>query len=287
MNEAIVVGAGPNGLAGAVELARHGVRVTVLEAADTIGGGTRTSELTPGLLHDHCSATHPLAVESPALRGLDIEWCWPELSLAHPLDDGTAAVMHRSIEATAAGLGRDGRAWKRLFGAEFIDELMQPLLHIPRRPIALARFGLPALAPATVLARAFSDEATRALFGGTAAHAFAPLTKVLSASIGLALITANHNFGWPVARGGSRAITDALAAELERLGGRVETGHRVTTLPDADIVLLDLAPAGAARLGVPMRPWRHGPGAFKLVLAVEGGVPWTAEPCHRAGNLHL
>ncbi len=297
MTSAVVVGAGPNGLAGAVELARHGVSVTVLEAAETIGGGTRTSELTlPGLLHDHCSAAHPLAVASPALRGLDITWDWPELSLAHPLDDGTAAVLHQSVDATAAGLGpRDGRVWRALFGAPFLEELMDPLLHVPRRPFALARFGIGALLPATAIARLFASEHAKALWGGTAAHAIAPLHLPLSASIGFALTVANHTFGWPVARGGSRAITDALASELERLGGRIETGHRVTDLPDADVVLLDLAPSIAAgvagsrlpaRVSRAYRRFRHGPGAFKVDLAVEGGVPWTAEACRRAGNVH-
>lgn len=284
-------------MAGAVELARHGVSVTVLEAAGTIGGGTRTSELTlPGLLHDHCSAAHPMAVTSPALRGLDIEWRWPELSLAHPLDDGTAPAMQRSLAATAAGLGEDGPTWRRLFGADFIEELMGPVLHVPRHPLKLARFGIPAAVPAALLARAFRTEAARALFGGTAAHAFSPLHVPFSASIGCALICAGHAFGWPVARGGSRAITDALAAELERLGGRIETGHRVIALPDADVVLLDLAPGAAAdvagarlpaRAARAYRRYRHGPGAFKVDLAVDGGVPWTADACRRAGTVHV
>jgi phytoene dehydrogenase-like protein len=292
---AVVVGAGPNGLAGAVELARNGLEVTLLEAEATIGGGTR-SEVIDGVLVDHCSATHPMAVESPALRGLEIEWRWPELSLAHPLDDGTAAVMQRSLDATAAGLGPDGRRWRLLFGAGFpTEDLLGPVLHVPKHPLRLVRFGLPTLPPPTLTARAFRTEAARALFGGSAAHAINRLDRPLSGAIGCALIAANHAFGWPVARGGSRAITDALAAELARLGGRIETGQRVTALPDADVVLLDLTPGAAAdiagdrmpaRVARAYRRYRHGPGAYKVDLAVEGGVPWVAEACRRAGNVH-
>ncbi|MBA2765271.1 MAG: NAD(P)/FAD-dependent oxidoreductase [Thermoleophilaceae bacterium] len=311
MSGAIVVGAGPNGLACAVALAREGVEVTVLEAAETIGGGTRTSELTlPGLLHDHCSAVHPMAVGSPFLRSLQLErhgleWLWPEVDLAHPLDDGSAGVMLRSIEDTAAGLGRDGRTWKRLFGgpsASFealIGDLMRPLLRVPDHPLRLARFGLPAAAPATTLARAFKTPQAKGLFGGVAAHAFSPMTHLLSSSVGCALICACHSFGWAVARGGSRAITDALAADLVEHGGRIETGVQVRSLAELDpagAVVLDLAPRGVAEIAGDLLPrrvarayrrYRYGPGAFKVDLAIEGGVPWTNEACRRAGTVHV
>jgi phytoene dehydrogenase-like protein len=311
LSEAIVVGSGPNGLACAVELARNGLDVTVLEAEDRIGGGARTSELTlPGLLHDDCSATHPMAAASPFLRSLDLaehglEWLWPEVGLAHPLDDGSAGVMMRSVEETAEGLGEDGSAWKRVFGSSsahfgsLLDDMLAPILHVPRHPFRLACFGIAAAAPATVLARAWKTAQARALFGGVAAHSFAPLNRLLSSAVGCALIDAGHAFGWPVARGGSGAITDALGSVLEGYGGRIETGRRVASYAEvegADVVAFDLAPGAVAeimgdrlpsRVARAYRRYRHGPGAFKLDLAVEGGLPWTNEACRRAGTVHV
>jgi phytoene dehydrogenase-like protein len=310
LSDAIVVGSGPNGLACAVELARNGVSVTVLEAEDRIGGGTRTSELTvPGLLHDDCSATHPMAVGSPFLKSLDLgqhglEWRWPEVDLAHPLDDGSAAVLVRSIEETAQGLGEDGAAWRRVFGSpaahfdQLLEDIMKPVAHLPRHPLRLVRFGLPAAAPATVLARSWRTPQARALFGGVAAHAFSPLNRPMSSSVGCALITACHAFGWPVAKGGSRAIGDALASVLTAHGGRIETGRRVSDMSElggADVVVFDLAPRAVAeiagdrlpaRVARAYRRYRYGPGAFKLDLAIEGGVPWTNETCRTAGTVH-
>ncbi len=309
MSTATVVGSGPNGLACAAALATRGVSVTVIEAADTIGGGTRTSELTPGLLHDDCSAAHPMGPGAVSLTALGLErhgleWAWPEIDLAHPLDGGGVGAMTRSIDATAAGLGADGRAWRAVFGSSsahfdaVLDDIMRPVLHVPAHPLRLVRFGLPAASPATVLARAFRTPEARALFGGVAAHAFSPLNRPMSASVGMALICACHRFGWPVARGGSRAITDALAAVVREHGGRIETGRRVTTLDELgapDVTVLDLAPRAVADVAGPRLPrrvarayrrYRHGPGAFKVDLAVEGGVPWTAEPARRAGTVH-
>jgi phytoene dehydrogenase-like protein len=310
LSEAIVVGSGPNGLACAVELARNGLEVTVLEAAERIGGGTRTSELTvPGLLHDDCSATHPMAVGSPFLRSLDLdrhglEWLWPEVDLAHPLDGGSAGVMVRSIEETARGLGEDGAAWRRVFGSpsahfdQLLEDIMKPILRVPGHPLRLARFGLAAAAPATLLARSWRTPQARALFGGVAAHAFSPLNRPMSSSVGCALICACHAFGWPVAKGGSQAIADALASLLLEHGGRIETGQRVSRMAEvghADAVVFDLAPEAVleiaghllpARVRRAYRRYRHGPGAFKLDLAVEGGVPWVNEACRRAGTVH-
>jgi phytoene dehydrogenase-like protein len=308
---ATVVGSGPNGLACAVALARGGVRVTVLEAAETIGGGTRSGELTvPGVLHDLCSAAHPMAAASPFLRSLGLErhgleWRWPEVDLAHPFDDGSAGVLVRSIEETAAGLGADGRAWQRLFGplaASFEalneDDLAGPILHLPRHPLLLLRLGIPALLPATLLARRFRTPRARALFGGIAAHSFARLDRPFSSAVGMALATACHDVGWPVAAGGSQAIAAALAAELREHGGTVETGVRIRSLEELgspDVVAFDLAPGAVAeiagdrlprRVARAYRRYRHGPGAFKVDLAVEGGVPWTAEACRRAGTVH-
>jgi len=311
VSTAVVVGSGPNGLACAVALAGAGVDVNVLEADEEIGGGTRTSELTaPGVLSDHCSAVHPMAVGSPFLRSLGLErhgleWRYPEIDLAHPLDDGSAAVMLHSIEETGSGLGADGRTWSRLFGPsakafdQLNEDLLRPVQHVPRHPVRLVRFGLPTTLPATVLARRLRTQGARALFGGAAAHSFARLDRPMSSAVGVALITACHAYGWAVAAGGSRSITDALAAELRERGGTIETGRRVDSLADlagADAVVFDLAPRGVVeiagdalprRVARAYRRYRHGPGAFKVDLAVEGGVPWTSEACGRAGTVHL
>jgi phytoene dehydrogenase-like protein len=311
MANAVVVGAGPNGLAAAVALATEGVAVTVLEAADEIGGGTRSSEaLLPGLLHDHCSAIHPMAVGSPFLRDVDLvryglEWSCPEIDCAHPLDNGRAGVLRRSVTATALGLGADGTRWRRLFERLSTDydllsrDLLRPLLRIPRHPLLLSRFGIPALASASLLVKLFATEEARALFGGIAAHAFRPLDRPLSAGVGLGILTAGHRHGWPVARGGSRRITEAMAALLLELGGKIETGVRVRSvsdLPPVDVTVYDLVPTAVAdilgdrlppRIAAAYRRFRHGPGAFKVDFAVEGGVPWTAEAARRAGTVHL
>jgi phytoene dehydrogenase-like protein len=311
MSSAVVVGSGPNGLACAATLASRGVAVTVIEAEQTIGGGTRSSELTvPGLLHDECSATHPMAVASPAVAGLGLErhgleWAWPEVDLAHPLDGGGGGAMLRSIEATAAGLGAAGARWRRIFGppAEGYDQLAEdiyhPLPHLPRHPLRLLRFGLPAVAPATLLGRSLGTPEAAALFGGVAAHSYARLDRPLSSSVGMALICSGHAYGWPVAKGGSVALADAWAAVIREQGGTIETGRRVRSLdelPEADAVVLDLAPSGVlelagdrlpSRVARPYRRFKHGPGAFKVDLAVEGGLPWSFEPARQAGTVHV
>lgn len=310
MSSAVVVGAGPNGLACAAILASEGVEVIVIEAAETIGGGTHSSELTlPGLIHDDCSAFHAMAVGSPAVTslGLDrrgLEWAWPEIDLSHPFDGGATATMVRSIERTAAGLGEAGPAWKRLFGSPsrgfdaLNEDIARPMPHLPRHPLRLVRFGLPSLAPATLVARSLRTPEAGALFGGVAAHSFSPLTRPLSAAVGMALTCACHRYGWPVAVGGSQAIADAFAAVIREHGGRIETGRPVRSLaelPAADAIVLNLAPAAVAdlagdrlpqRVARAYRRYRHGPGAFKLDLAVEGGVPWTDEASGRAGTVH-
>ncbi|MGV0794985.1 phytoene desaturase family protein [Mycolicibacterium sp. XJ1819] len=311
MPSAIVVGAGPNGLAAAVVLAARGVQTIVLEAAEEIGGGTRSGEsILPGLLHDHCSAFHPMAVGSPLLNGLELQrhglsWRLPPIDCVHPLDDGGAGVLHRSIDQTVAGLDRDGPRWSALFSRSAANfdrlshDIMGPLLRIPEHPLTLARFGITALMPASVLARLFRSEQARALFGGVAAHAFRPLHYPMTAAIGQGIIVAGHRHGWPVAEGGSRAITHALAARLRELGGHIHTGTRVevaTQLPPADITMFDLDPRHiAAILGerLPRRVanafsrFRHGPGAFKVDFAVEGGVPWRNAQARRAGTVHV
>ncbi|MDQ2728790.1 MAG: NAD(P)/FAD-dependent oxidoreductase [Actinomycetota bacterium] len=311
MTEAVVVGSGPNGLAAAVTLARQGVAVTVLEAADEIGGGTRTSDLTGHrALHDHCSAVHPLGVGSPFLNDIDAQrhglvWRWPTIDLAHPLDDGTAGVMVQSLAATGRHLGADGRAWRDLFGPltvafdDLLEDLMRPVLHVPRHPVPLARFGVNALAPARVLARRFSTPQARGLLAGVAAHAFYPLERPTSSAVGLMLAAAGHRFGWPVAEGGSRAITDAMAKVLVDHGGRIETGVRVRSLAEvgpAAVTILDLAPSGVVEVAGDRLPaqvrrafgaWKHGPAASKVDLVVDGGIPWTAEAARAAGTVHV
>lgn len=311
MTTAIVVGAGPNGLAAALRLAEAGVDVTVLEAHAEIGGGTRTAELTlPGVLHDVCSGSHPFGVASPYLQSLPLEeagleWRWAEVDLAHPLDDGRAGVMVRSLDDTAAGLGPDGTAWRRVFGPvadrlpAIAAEAFQPVLHVPRHPAAFAGFGMRAALPATWLARAFRTDQARALWAGSAAHVVHPLHRPLTSSVGVMLTAAGHAVGWPVAAGGSHSITNALARLLDKQGARIETGVRVGSwgeVAHADIVLFDTSPSavvhilgdrlpGRVRRG--LSRWRHGPGAFKLDLAVEGGIPWTNAACRRAGMLHV
>ncbi|WP_066908196.1 phytoene desaturase family protein [Millisia brevis] len=308
---AIVVGSGPNGLAGAILLARAGLRVRVLEAAAEPGGGTRSSQLTlPGLIHDHCSAFHPMAQASPLFRELGLEryglrWRHQDIEMAHPLDDGTAAAVWRDIDRTVDELGGDGPAWRYTFGAlsagfdDLAQDILRPLPHLPRHPMRLARFGPAALLPASVLVRQWRQPRTRALFGGAAAHAVTSLGAPLSSAVGLTLIAAAHRHGWPVAEGGSRAIATAMIRMLESLGGTVETDTPVTSIAQvdgADIVLLDTAPGAAAtilgdrqppRANRAYRRYRYGPGALKVDLAVRGPIPWANPLCARAGTVHL
>ncbi|HEX6402089.1 MAG TPA: NAD(P)/FAD-dependent oxidoreductase [Pseudonocardiaceae bacterium] len=311
MTNAVVVGAGPNGLAAAVALARGGIEVTVLEADDRIGGGAKSSELTvPGVLHDECAGIHPMGAASPFLRSLGLErfgltWLWPEIDCAHPLDCGSAAALYRSIDQTAAGLGADGDTWLRLFGPlvpavdDLLVEVLQPIMHVPRHTVTLARFALRVLPSATSVARLLTTAQARALYSGNVAHAFHPFNRLLVPSIGTMIISVGHRYGWPVAEGGSQAITNALAAVLRTLGAEIETGVRVRSLAEllpAEIVMLDLMPGTVLEVAGDLLPpqvrrayrrWRHGPAAFKVDFAVQGGVPWKNEDCRRAGTVHL
>lgn len=311
MTGAVVVGSGPNGLAAAIVLAEHGVDVRVLEAADRLGGGTRSSELTlPGLIHDDCSAVHPMGVGSPFFRQLGLErhgltWRWPEVDLVHPLDHGRAGVLWRDLDRTAEHLGADGPAWRRVFGPpsrrfdDLVDDVFRPMLHVPSHPSTFGSFALRSAPPASWTVHRWHSEEARALFGGTAAHAMSRLDLPLSSSVGMLLIAAAHAHGWPVAEGGSGAIVDALVARGAELGVEYRTGRQVDGAEQfeaADLVLLDTTPRAAAgilggRLPASVRRsylrYRHGPGAFKVDFAIEGDVPWTNDHARRAGTLHL
>ena len=316
MTRAVVVGSGPNGLAGAIRLAQEGVEVTVLEAADVAGGGTRTTErIVPGLLHDDCSAFHPTGVRSPYFTTLGLEehglrWLWPEVDFAHPLDDGRAGIVTRDFADTDRTIGADAKAWRRVFEPmvrtfdKIAVDAMGPAVHLPKHPVAFGRFGPQALLPATWTAKHWKDDPARALYMGVAAHAFGRLDTPLSGSVGLLLTAAAHTGGWPVAEGGSQAIANALISKLASLGGTVRTGVRVTSTAqlneevgfEPDIVLLNLAPAGVldlyadrlpGRVARSFRKYTYGPAVHKVDYAVEGEIPWTNEDCRRAGTLHL
>jgi phytoene dehydrogenase-like protein len=311
--DAIVVGSGPNGLAAAITLLRAGRSVRVYEAATTFGGGTRTEELTlPGFRHDVCSTILPLTAASPFMRTIDwaahgVELVHPDAPVAHALSADRAVLLERSVTATAAGLGeRDARAWRRLFGPLTRDagrlsgELLRPVIHLPRHPLAMARFGLPALRSARGLARArFHDEPARALFAGLAAHAMLPLDRPLTASFGMVLGMYAHAVGWPMVRGGSAVVAQALVAEVRSLGGELVPGERITSLgnlPEARAVILDTTPRAAVAIaGDRLSPgtrrayeaFRYGSGVFKLDWALDGPVPWADPSIARAATVHL
>ena len=310
--DAVVVGAGPNGLAAAIRLAEAGHEVLVIEAAPTTGGGSRSAELTlPGYLHDVCAAVMPLGAGSPFLRRLPLEqhgltWVQPPVPAGHPLDDGTAVLLHRSVDATAAGLGADAGAYRGLVGPlverwrALADASLGPLTEGARHPFVMARFGLPGMLGANRLAGwAFRGERARALFAGMAGHSILPLDRPFTAAFGLVLAVTGHAEGWPVARGGAGRFVDAMASYFTSIGGRIEIGRRVASiaeLPRARVTLFDLDPAQVASIAgdrLPMqyrrrlRRFRQGPAAFKLDLAIDGPVPWRAPELLQAGTAHL
>ena len=310
--DAVVVGAGPNGLAAALTLAAAGLRVRVYEAAAEPGGGSRSAELTvPGVVHDVCATVQALAGLSPFFRGLDlaslgVELCLPEIPFAQPLDGGRAALAHRDLAATAAGLGRDGTAWRRLFAPlvaraeDLIEDVFADLRHLPRHPLLLSRFGVPALAPATALARAvFRDEPARALFAGVSAHSMRRLDAPLTSAFGMVLAVTAHSGGWPVVRGGSGRLVAGLVRRLHELGVEIECEHRVRSLdelPRTELVLLDVSPRQLAELAGPALParyraaltrFRYGPGVFKIDWVLREPVPWAAPEVRRAGTVHV
>ena len=309
---AVIIGSGPNGLAAAIHLARNGWKTLVLEAADTPGGGTRTKELTlPGFKHDVCSAVHPMGVASPFFQSLGlgaaangVRWIHPRIPLAHPLDGGRAAVLHRDLDETARGLGNDGARYRRIFFPlvkdfpSLIGDALAPL-KIPRHPLLMMRFGLNAAKSAARFANGFRDEEARALFAGNAAHGVMPLTKMLSSVIGLMLLTCAHAGGWPIPEGGSQSIAEALVRILKSHGGEVRCGVRVGSfaeLPPARAYLFDVSPKNLALIcgdALPagyrgrLQGYRHGPGVFKVDYALSAPIPWTNENCRKAGTVHV
>lgn len=308
----MIIGSGPNGLAAAITLARAGCTVLVLEANSTIGGGARSAELTlPGFVHDVCSAVHPLAAGSPFFQTLPLgqfglEWIHPAIPLAHPLDDGSAASLYRDVDITAESLQRDAGAYRRLIKPlarnweKLANEFLQPVLHLPQHPFALARFGLPAISPAAYLAKCvFKEQPARALFAGIAAHSFLPLEAMVSSAFGLVLGMAGHAVGWPIPRGGSQTISNALANYLRSLGGKIETNRPVNSLADVpkaramlfDVSIWEFARIAGSRLPSRYRErlknFRHAPGVFKIDYALGAPVPWKSAECKKAGTIHL
>jgi len=304
--DAVVVGAGPNGLSAAIVLAQAGRSVVVLEAHKTIGGGARTAELTlPGFRHDVCSAIHPMAVISPFFRSLklDVEWVEPRYAIAHPLDDGRAAILERSLDATSAGLGRDARAWHDLFapfvGDTLFSEILRPMRIFTRHPILLARFGIEALRSAFGVARRFGEDPARALLAGCAAHAVRPLETAGTGAFAVTFALSGHATGWPFPKGGSQRIVESLVTRLRSLGGEIRVSTPVRSmrdLPESRVVIFDVTPkqlaaiAGDAlpeRYGRRLRRFQYGPGVFKVDFALDGPIPWRAAECAGAATVHL
>ncbi len=309
--DAVVVGSGPNGLSAGIELARRGLSVCVLEAKETIGGGARTLELTePGFLHDVCSAIHPVGVVSPFFKTLPlerwgVEWVYPEVALAHPFDDGDAAVLVRSLAETGASLGADAGAYERLMrpfverADDFFGEILRPV-RVPRHPFFMLRFAWSSLRSCTGLAASrFRGRKARALFAGCCAHSVLPLEKAGTASFGMVLALAAHAINWPCVRGGSVKIIEALAGCLKSLGGEIQTNRPVralSDLPPSRAVLFDLTPRQVVEIAGAELPdgyrrrlsrFRYGPGVFKIDWSLDGPIPWKAEACRRAATVHL
>lgn len=309
--DAVVVGAGPNGLAAAITMARAGKSVLLVEASATVGGGARSAALTlPGFTHDSCSSAYPMAAASPFMQGLELskrgcEWVHPRAPLAHPLDDGRAILLHRSIAQTAAALGPDERSYRRLMTPlvdkwdDIATEILRPI-GLPSHPVTMAYFGLRGLRSAASLARSlFRKDDARALFAGIAAHSIMPLERVGTAAFGLVLGAAGHAVGWPFARGGAQRLSDAMAAEFTSLGGELQLDRHVRTisdLPSHRALLFDVGPHALADIAGErlspsnrrtLRRFRYGPGVFKIDWALSGAVPWRARECVAAGTVHV
>ncbi len=308
--DAVVVGSGPNGLAAAITLQQQGLSVLLLEAKDTIGGGLRSAALTlPGFMHDICSAVHPMAATSPFFKSLPLEahglvYNYPLSAAAHPFDDGTAAVLNASVAETAGLLGKDEQAYINLLGPvvkawpQIAADVLAPL-HYPEHPLLMARFGLKALRPALSLSKRFSTKHARGLWAGMAAHSMQPLSNLTTSAIGLVLMAIAHTAGWPIARGGSQSIANALASYFISIGGKIETGFDVRSLkqlPSCHALLFDVTPAQLLQIGGhrfsaiyqwQLRKYRYGMGVFKLDWALDAPIPFTATECGKAGTIHL
>jgi phytoene dehydrogenase-like protein len=309
--DAVVVGSGPNGLTAAITMAHAGLSVLVVEGHELPGGGSRTAELTlPGFRHDICGAIHPIGVVSPVFKkiGLEkygLEWVYAPVPMAHPLDDGTAALLEHGLEETGATLGSDAEAWRRLmspflkWGSEFFEDILRPI-RIPKHPLMMARFGLVGLRSCESLVKGrFEGDHARALFTGCAAHSILPLDAFATASFGLVLALAGHAIDWPCARGGSSSIIDALIQCLTSLGGEIRTGQMVRhldELPESRVVLFDVPPRSLSAIAGEALPsgyrgklerFRMGPGVFKIDYALDGPIPWRAAGCHRAATVHV
>ena len=308
--DAVIIGSGPNGLAAAIALAQQGWKTLVVEASDTPGGGMRTKELTlPGFHHDVCSAVHPTGVASPFFQSLKLEehglrWVHPAVPLAHPLNDGRAAVLRRSVDDTADGLGRDSVAYRLLFdwitehASELYPDIFSPL-NLPKHPLAMMRFGTAAMLPAALLAQLFRTDEARALLAGNAAHSVLPLEHLFTSAVAVMLQMSAHAVGWPVAQGGSQSIANALVSKLQTLGGEVRCGWQVRAmkeLPSARAYLFDTSPrvmTSIANEALPasyvnrLHRYQHGPGVFKIDYALNGPVPWLNAACRQAGTVHV
>lgn len=308
--DAIVVGSGPNGLSAAIMLQQHGLRVLLIEGKDTVGGGTRTAQLTlPGFMHDVCSAIHPLAALSPYLSTLPLqqyglEFIYPPVAAAHPFDDGSCAALTQSVTVTAQSLGNDAKVYSRLIQPvvdawpNIVGDILAPL-HLPKHPLRLAQFGLKALQPATKITRRFSTQQAKGLLAGMAAHSIQPLTNIATSAIALVLLASGHVKGWPVAKGGSQAIANAMAAYFTSLSGAIQTGFYITSLkqlPPARAVLFDVTPKQLLQIAGhkfsslykwQLQRYRYGMGVFKVDWALDAPIPFTAEACRQAGTIHI
>ncbi|SOD98487.1 phytoene desaturase family protein [Spirosoma fluviale] len=308
--DAVIIGSGPNGLSAAITMQRAGLSTLVLEAKDTIGGGLRSAELTqPGFVHDICSAIHPLAVGSPLFRTLPLadhglEFIEPPIAAAHPFDDGTAAALRRSLTETAQSLGADEQTYRNLLEPivrhwpGMAPDILGPL-RFPKHPIDMASFGLNALPPITQLVKRFKTKEAQGLFGGMAAHSIQPLSNVATSAIALVLMTAGHLYNWPIPKGGSQTIANALASYFRSIGGQIETDRRVTTLkdiPSTRVVLFDVTPKQLLSIAgerfstlyrTQLERYRYGMGVFKIDWALDGPIPFTAPECRQAGTVHI
>ena len=306
--DAVVVGAGPNGLSAAAELSRHGKRVLVVERADEIGGGTRTEELTlPGFAHDICSAIHPLGVASPFFRdlGLDVEWAHPPIPFTQPLGEGRAGVVQRDVEKTAASFGADAAHYRRILRplVEAADAVMEdflgPMTLVPDNPGSFVKLASRGALPASIIASGFSSDEARGVFSGLAAHAIAPFSSPLTGGVALLFAVTAHAYGWPLVKGGSQRVADALAKVIVDRGGTIETGRMIGSLdelPPAPVIVLDVMPRAAVRIGGDrvsprdrrrMSAWRSGPAVFKVDWALDGPIPWADEWSPQAGTVHV